>query len=167
VARHTAGQPGRATAPHVLDLIAALPKVCRDVPMASTLNRLAYRTGTGKSWRAPSVASVRSQDRLPHFPKAKDGRTRGQAAAQREVSETVGKRLSTHGTLPASPVVPLAPWMIRRAALALSAVQAEVQAVRASRRRPEPTDIPLQTTAVAGSAAMSAPRPLPPASDPA
>jgi hypothetical protein len=171
VARHTAGKHGRATPHPVLDLIAELSKVCRDVTIASTLNRLGYRTGTEKTWRAHSVASVRYPYRLPNFSKAKDWLTLGQAAEQLEVSETVVKRLITQGTLPASPVVPLAPWIIRRADLALSAVQAEGPAVRASRRRPcrqpRSTDRHLQTSDVAGGAEMPSPLPIPPASDPA
>jgi hypothetical protein len=169
VARNTAGKHGRATDQNVIDIIAELSKVCRDATIASTLNRLGYRTGTGKTWRAHSVASVRYQYRLPNFPKAKDWLTLGQAADQLEVSETVVKRLITQGTLPASQVVPLAPWIMRRADLALAAVQAEVQAIRARRRcrrrRPGPTDVHLQASGVAGGAETPSPLPIPPASD--
>jgi hypothetical protein len=132
----------------------ALSTVCRDWTTAATLNRLGDRTGTGKPWRAHSVARVRYQSRLPNFPKGKDWLTLRQPAEQLEGSETVVKRLSTQGTLPASQVVPLAPWMIRRADLDLAAVYAAVQAVQASRLRPHrqsvPADLPLQASDVAG-----------------
>jgi hypothetical protein len=135
VARTKPGKHRRATAPQVLDLIEEFSKICRDATTAATLNRLGYRTGTGKTWRAHSVASVRYQYRLPNFVKGKDWLTRKQAAEQLHVSETVVSRLITQGTLPASQAAPLAPWVIRRGDLDLDAVQCDVQAVRAKGRR--------------------------------
>jgi DNA invertase Pin-like site-specific DNA recombinase len=144
VARTMPGQHRRATAPDVIDLIREFSKVCRDATTAATLNRLGYRTGTGKAWRAHSIASVRYQYRLPNFAKGKDWLTLKQVAKQLGVSDTVVKRLITQGTLPASQAVPLAPWVICRADLDLRAVQSEVQAIRAmglrSRRRLVPPD---------------------------
>ena len=134
VARHTAGKHGRATNPDGMAVIRALSKVCQDLTLAATLNRWGYRPGTGKSWRAHSVACVRYQYRLPNDPKGKDWLTRKQAAAQLGGSKTVLIRLLAQGTLPASQVVPQAPGIIQRRALDLPAVQAEVQAVRAGRR---------------------------------
>jgi Recombinase zinc beta ribbon domain len=133
VARNTAGQHGRATAHDIIAVIRELSKVCRDLTIAATLNRLGYRTGTGKTWRAHSVACVRYQYRLPNFPKGKDWLTLSQAARQLEVSETVIKRLIGQGILPASQVVPSAPGIIQRTALDLAMVQAEVRTVRTGR----------------------------------
>jgi excisionase family DNA binding protein len=149
VARNTAGKHGRATNPDVIAVIRELSKVCQDLTLAATLNRLGYRTGTGKSWRAHSVACVRYQYRLPNYPKGKDWLTLKQAAAQLGVSKTVLIRLLAQGTLPASQVVPQAPWIIQRSALDLPAVQAEVQAVRAG-RRPRllrgPSEVPVDSS---------------------
>jgi hypothetical protein len=86
---------------------------CRDLTIASTLNRLGAWTGSGKTWRAPSVARVRSQYRLPNFPPGKDWLTLRQAAEQLAVRATVIQRLSTQGTLPARQVVLLAPWIMK------------------------------------------------------
>src|SRR5262245_49106722 len=61
VARNTVGKHGRATAQQALEVIGELSKVWRDQTIAATLNRLGYRTGTGKTWRAHSVACVRYQ----------------------------------------------------------------------------------------------------------
>jgi hypothetical protein len=82
VARNTAGKHGHATAPDIIAVIRELSKVCRDLTIAAILNRFGYRTGTGKTWRAPSVACVRYQYRLPNFPKEKDWLTLTQAAQQ-------------------------------------------------------------------------------------
>ena len=136
VARTLPGQHRRATAPQVMELIRELSKVCCDATTAATLNRLGYRTGTGKAWRAHSIASVRYQYRLPNFSKGKDWLTLKQTAKQLQVSETVVKRLISQGTLPASQAVPSAPWVIRRADLDLGAVQAEVHTVRSRRLGP-------------------------------
>jgi DNA invertase Pin-like site-specific DNA recombinase len=135
VARNTAGKHGRATEHEVLEVIRELSKICRDLTIAATLNRLGYRTGTGKTWRAHSVACVRYQYRLPNFAKGHDWLTLTQAAQQLEVSATVVKRCIAQGLLPARQVVPYAPWIIQRTDLTLPAVQAAVQAVRMGRRQ--------------------------------
>jgi Helix-turn-helix domain len=133
VVRHPVGKHGRATPQQALEVIRELSKVCRDQTMAATLNRLGYRTGTGTPWRTHSVACVRYQYRLPNFPKAHDWLTLEQAAAQVGVSATVLRRLIAHGTLPASQVVPSAPWMIHASDLQLLAVQTTVRVVQAGR----------------------------------
>ena len=136
VARQTVGKHGRATPPQALEVIRARSKVWRDQTMAATLHRLGSRTGTGKTWRAHSVACVRYQYRLPNVPKAHDGLTREHAAAQLGVSATVIRRLIAHGTLPASQGVPSAPWILPARDLQRLAVQREGQAVPEGRRQP-------------------------------
>jgi hypothetical protein len=138
VARNTVGKHGRATERDVLEVIGELSKVCRDLTIAATLNRLGYRTGTGKTWRAHSVACVRYHYRLPNFAKGHDWLTLTQAAQQLGVSATVVKRCIAQGTLPARQVVPYAPWIIQCTDLALPAVQAVVQGVRTGRRLRQP-----------------------------
>ena len=127
MARTTAGQHGRATDREVIEVILALSNVHRAFTIAATLNRLGSRTGTGKTWRAHSVACVRYHYRLPNFAKGYDWLTLSQAAQQLGVSATVVKRCSAHGTLPARQGVPQASWIIQRTDLALPAVQAAVQ----------------------------------------
>jgi hypothetical protein len=136
VARNAPGKHGRATDHDAMGIIAELSKVYRDLTIAATLNRLGYRTGTGKPWRAHSVACVRYQYRLPNFTKGHDWLTLTQAAQQLGVSTTVVKRCIAQGTLPAPQVVPQAPWIIQRTDLALPAVQAVVQRGRPGRRQP-------------------------------
>jgi len=154
VARNTAGKHGRATEHDVLEVIRELSKVCRDLTIAATLNRLGYRTGTGKTWRAHSVACVRYHYRLPNFAKGHDWLTLTQAAQQLEVSATVVKRCIAQGTLPARQVVPYAPWIIQRTDLALPAVQAVVQGVHTGRhhrgRGPRQPEWPGQACVQAG-----------------
>jgi len=134
VARKPVGKHGRATPQQALEVIRELSKVCRDQTIAATLNRLGYRTGTGKTWRAHSVACVRYQYRLPNFPKEQDWLTLEQAAGQLGVSATVIRRLIAQGTLPASQVVPSAPWIIHASDLQLLSVQTAVRTVQGGRR---------------------------------
>ena len=160
VARNTAGKHGRATEGDVLEVIRELSKVCRDLTIAATLNRLGYRTGTGQPWRAHSVACVRYQYRLPNFAKEHDWLTLSQAAQQLGVSATVVKRCIAQGTLPARQVVPQAPWIIQRTALALPAVQAAMQGVRTGHRqlglRPGQPEWPRQACPQAGAEQVAA-----------
>ena len=134
-ARNTAGKHGRATDRDVIDVIRERSKVCRDLTIAATLNRLGYRTGTGKTWRAHSGACVRYQYRLPNFAKNPDWLPLSQAARQLGGSATVLKRLIGQGLLPARQVVPSAPWLIQRADLDRATVRAEVQAVHTGQAR--------------------------------
>src|SRR5262249_56520058 len=51
VKRNRKGQHRRVTDGNVIEIIRELSKVCTDQTIAATLNRLGYRTGTGKTWR--------------------------------------------------------------------------------------------------------------------
>lgn len=153
VARHTVGQHGRATERDGLAVLRALSKVCRAWTMAATRHRWGSRTGTGKTWRAHSVACVRYQYRLPHVAQGSAWLTLPHAAQQWGVSVTVIKRCMAQGLFPARHVVPCAPWRIPRTDLALPAVQAVVQGVRPGRH---PRSFPLRQPAGPGQAGAPA-----------
>ena len=106
VPRNRVGQHRSVTAPEVLALIRARSKICQDRTIAATLNRLGSRTATGKTWRAHSVASMRSTPRLPHVAKGQEWLSLEHAAPHLGVSGTVIRRLIRHGTLPARQGVP-------------------------------------------------------------
>jgi hypothetical protein len=137
VQRNRPGHHRRVTDVNVIELIRELSKVCIDSTIAATLNRLGYRTGTGKTWRAHSVSNLRYTHRLPNYLKGKDWLTVEQTAAALEVSETVIRRLIKQRVLPANQVVELAPWIIARQDLKLSRVQAEIKAVHQGRQLPK------------------------------
>jgi hypothetical protein len=137
VQRNRPGHHHRVTDVNVIELIRELSKVCIDSTIAATLNRLGYRTGTGKTWRAHSVSSLRYTHRLPNYTKGNDWLTVELAAAALQVSETVIRRLIKQRVLPAQQVVELAPWIIARQDLDLPCVQAEIQAVRQGRQLPK------------------------------
>jgi DNA invertase Pin-like site-specific DNA recombinase len=138
VPRTGTGRHGRVTDDDAVALIAELTKICEDKAIAMVLNRLGYRTGQGKTWRVHHVANVRYGRRLPNY--RHDGTWVALEAAARElgVSNTVIKHLIADAVLPATQVVPYAPWVIERAALQRPAVQARIQAVHDGRKLPRP-----------------------------
>ena len=81
------------------------------------------------------------------------------------------KRLIGRGILPASQVVPSAPWMIQRTALDLAMVQAEVRTVRTGRahraRLSGQTTRPLMGTTPIGDHRAPSPQMGPPGPEPA
>lgn len=123
----------------VIALIGELSKVGTDRATAATLNRLGYRTGTGKTWRAHSVANLRCYHGLPNYEKGTAWLTVEQAATALGVSHTVIRRLLAERTLPATQMVPRAPWIIARESLSLPGVQAAVDAVHQGRQLRKPT----------------------------
>ena len=86
--------------------------ICDDKMIAIVLNRLGYRTGQGQTWRVHHVHNVRYGRRLPNY--HHDGSWLPLETAARElgVSNTVIKNLIADGVLPATQVVPCAPWVI-------------------------------------------------------
>jgi DNA invertase Pin-like site-specific DNA recombinase len=136
VRRTKTGQHQRRASVQVLDLVRELAKACDDRTVAQVLNRLGYRTGQGKTWRASRVVGLRHYHGIAAGARPREWLTLEDAAAELGVSNTVVRRLIKAKVLPAEQVVTYAPWLIRRAHLALPDVQAAVQAVREGRRRP-------------------------------
>ena len=109
VKRTKTGQHRRVADADVIALVSELSKVCSDQTAAAILNRLGYRTGTGRTWRAHSVANLRHYHRLPNYEKGAAWLTIEQAARALQVSHTVVRRLIAEKTLPATQVVPRRP----------------------------------------------------------
>jgi DNA invertase Pin-like site-specific DNA recombinase len=138
VARNGTGQHRRVADGKAVELITELSKICDDKTIAVVLNRLGYRTGTGQTWRVHHISNVRYGRQLPNY--HHDGTWLPLEAAARElgVSNTVIKNLIADGMLPATQVVPCAPWVIERVDLQRPAVQARIQAVHDGRKLPRP-----------------------------
>jgi DNA invertase Pin-like site-specific DNA recombinase len=137
VGRNRPGHHRRVTDTDVIELIRELSKVCCDATIAATLNRLGYRSGTGKTWRTHSIHNVRYQHRLPNHSKGENWLTVEQTAKTLGVSETVIRRLIKQRVLPARQVVASTPWIIKRLDLVLPSVQAAIAAVHSGRRLPK------------------------------
>jgi DNA invertase Pin-like site-specific DNA recombinase len=136
IPRTGTGRHQRCASGEVLDLVRELAKACDDRTIAAVLNRLGYRTGQGKTWRASRVLGLRHYHGIAAGSREGEWLTLEGAAAELGVSNTLVRRLIQEKALPAQQVVTYAPWLIRRADLELPAVQAAVQAVREGRKRP-------------------------------
>ena len=148
VARNKPGKKYCETSVTALQLIEELSKVCSDQTIAATLNRLGFKTGSGKTWRLHSVYNARYIHRLTNYRKENAWVTVEQAARELGVSHTVIRRLIREGTLPATQVMESTPWIIPRESLTLTSVKSEVAAVHSGRqlpkRDPKQAEIPFQ-----------------------
>jgi len=127
------GQHCQVTSEVAIELIKHLAECCDDPGIARVLNRLGYRTGTGKSWKEGRVQGLRSRHQIPAFD-AKAPRnwvTLTQAAEQLGVSQPLVRRLLAAQVLPGRQVVPYAPWVIPRSGLELPEVRRVVADVKA------------------------------------
>jgi hypothetical protein len=136
VERNKSGQNRRHVGQPVVELVSELAKVCPDKPIAAILNRLGYKTGHELSWNASRVAGLRGYQEIEPFRKQEEWVTQEEAARALQVSNTVVKRLIREQVLPAKQVVKFAPWIIRKDALDLPAVVAQIEAVRRGAYRP-------------------------------
>jgi DNA invertase Pin-like site-specific DNA recombinase len=142
VSQRGTGQHGQSTGVEALEVIRQMAGKFGDGEIAATLNRLRLRTGAGNSWNAQRVYGLRRQQGLAN--QASDGEVRTltlqQAAARLGVSELNIRRLIQQKILPATQVVPSAPWEISPDALHSPAVQQAIDNVRRRKRPPTPQD---------------------------
>jgi hypothetical protein len=125
VARNKNGHHGNCTQVEVFDLIRQMAGRHRDEQIAITLNRLGLRTGMGNSWDKARIRDLRSKLHLPAFDPAQPGPAMlslQQAAARLGTCRTLVRRLIATKVLPASQVVPYAPWQIPEEAVKSQAV---------------------------------------------
>ncbi len=136
VPRHKSGQNSRQTPLHAIDIIRQMSASYPDIEIALTLNRLRIRTGTGETWNEARIRSVRSYHNIPcfHADESMQGTVLNQDAAAKKlgVSATLIRRLIEFKVLPATQIVPGAPWRIQAADLSCASV---VQAVQKLRKR--------------------------------
>ena len=137
VSKRGTGQHGQATGMEAIEVIRQMSGQYGDGEIAATLNRLRLRTGAGNSWNAQRVYGLRRQHDLPNPVSHAEHRTvtLQQAAERLGVSELSIRRLIEQKVLPATQVVPCAPWEISLDALNSASVQ---QAIDSARRRTRP-----------------------------
>lgn len=109
-----------------------------DEQIASTLNRLGMRTGAGNGWSEAKVRKLRHYHQLPAYDASRvtpDSLTLEQAAGRLGVSVTAVRHLIQRKTIPATQVVPGAPWRIPVAAVEAPKIRQAVMDIQ-SRRHP-------------------------------
>jgi DNA invertase Pin-like site-specific DNA recombinase len=142
VSKRGTGHHGQSTGMEASEVIRQLAGKFGDGEIAATLNRLRLRTGVGNSWNAERVYGVRRQQGLPSAGRNVENRTvtLQQAVERTGVSELSIKRLIDQKVLPATQVVPSAPWEISLDALNAPAVQQSIESIRKRKRPSTPQD---------------------------
>lgn len=142
VSKRRTGQHGQATGVEATEVIRQMAGRFADGEIAATLNRLRLRTGAGNSWSAQRVYGLRRQHALPSAGSQAESRTvtLQQAVERLGVSELSVRRMIQQKVLPATQVVPSAPWEISLDALNSPAVLKAVDSAHKRKRPPTPRD---------------------------
>jgi DNA invertase Pin-like site-specific DNA recombinase len=114
VAKFKTGRHSRCTKMEAVDIVRQMATYHTDAEIARTLNRLHLQTGVGNAWNELRVRSLRSRLKLPAYrSETRNGRlSMSQAAERLGVSMPVVRRLIDGKILPATQVLPGAPWAI-------------------------------------------------------
>jgi hypothetical protein len=110
------GQHARRAPEEAIEIVRRMAGEWSDEHIASTLNRLGYRTGHDNSWTHRRVQALRSTHAIRAYKSADAASawiTMSGAAKQLDVSRDVIRRLIRTKALPAQQVVPRAPYQIR------------------------------------------------------
>ncbi len=134
--KNLTGRHSRCTNLETIEVLRRMSGRFPDDQIASTLNRLGLRTGTGNTWNEGRVRSVRSYHELPACNPALGPQktvTLEQASERLGISHKVIRRLIESNRIPATQVVPWAPWEIPLEAIESVNI---VQEVARAKRRP-------------------------------
>ena len=115
VRKNKYGRNSRAVDRDVVELVRELALVQPDSYIASTLNRLGYQSGTGKTWNETRVKNLRNYNQIPVFVEGTERSwlTLEEAAATLQTGVTVIRTMIRKGLLPARQVAKHAPWTIK------------------------------------------------------
>ena len=118
-----------------------------DRELAVTMNRMRCKSADGESWTTVRVRELRERLGVAAFDPAAGAETISADAAASRLGICIGSvhRLIREGILPASQLMPSAPWKVPVEALETEAVMAGVQAI-AVRRPTRRVDAPRETT---------------------
>src|SRR5215471_4260609 len=134
VAKLKTGEHSRCTKPEAVDILRQMSGRYTDEQIARTLNRLRLKTGGGNTWSEARVRSSREHLKLPAYRNGppEDRVNMLQAAQRLGVSTTLVRRLIGDKILPATQIVPGAPWEIDSQAVVSPVV---IQAAAAAKNR--------------------------------
>ena len=132
VRKNKSGRNSNAVDRDVVELVRELALVQPDPYIASTLNRLGYHTGTGKTWNETRVKHLRNYNQIPVFVRGTDRSwlTLEEAAATLKTGVTVVRTMIRKELLPARQVAKHAPWTIKREDLERPEIRNYVKATR-------------------------------------
>jgi DNA invertase Pin-like site-specific DNA recombinase len=137
IARPKAGDHRHRTGPDAEGVVRRMAGAWPDHEIAASLNRLRLRTGTGNTWTASRVSSLRKRLRLVDYDEAQAQPmlTLNQAADRLGVGPWVLRRLIKLGLLEATQVVPCAPWQLDPSVLDTDAIRTAAKAVEGRKPR--------------------------------
>jgi hypothetical protein len=137
VKKNPTGQHSRCTSLESVEIVRRMAGRFPDDQIAATLNRLGLRTGPGNTWNEGRIRSLRSYHHLPTYDPTvsiRQSLTLEQASEQLQVSHKVVRRLIESGKIPATQIVPWAPWEISADAIGSEEVLREVRRVKRGTR---------------------------------
>ncbi len=146
IKKNTTGRHSRCTDLETIDVLKRMAGRFPDDQIASTMNRLGLQTGPGNTWTEGRVKSVRSYHQLAPYsgsPNTCLSLTLEQASERLNISHKVICRLIEAKRIPATQVVPWAPWEISAEAIELPDIISEIARLRKKPRTRRPvTDEP-------------------------
>jgi len=140
--RPRTGRYPEGRAPSAVEVMRKLGGQWPDRQLAVTLNRMRCKAPRGESWTTVRVQELRERLKIPAFdPDAPHPDTVSADEAARQLGISIGSlhRLIREGRLPATQLMPSAPWQIPAEALESEAVRIGVQEIIDRRPRNYPT----------------------------
>jgi hypothetical protein len=131
--KNLTGKHSRCTNLEAIEIIRRMAGRFPDDQIASTLNRLAFRTGTGNTWNEGRIRSVRSYQQLPAYDAKTSSRqtlTLEETSERLGVSHKIVRRLIESKRISATQVVPWAPWEIPAETIECEEVLREIQNIK-------------------------------------
>jgi hypothetical protein len=136
VKKNLTGHHSRCTSLEAIEIIRRMAGRFPDEQIASTLNRLGLKTGSGNNWVELRVRTARSYHELPSYdPKFRESvLTLEEASEKLGVSHKIVRRMIDSKVIAATQIVPLAPWEIPAESIKSEQVLKAVAAVKRGSR---------------------------------
>jgi len=130
--KNLTGKHSRCTSLEAIEITRRMADRFPDDQIASTLNRLGLRTGTGKTWNEGRIRAVRSYHHLAPYDATVSRKTLTleEASERLNVSHKVVRRLIDSNKIQATQVVPWAPWEIAAEAIESEEILREVRNIK-------------------------------------
>ena len=131
--KNLTGKHSRCTSLEAIEIIRRMAGRFPDDQIAATLNRLGLRTGPGNTWNEGRVRTARNYQQLPTYDAKNSCRTTltlEEASQRLGVSHKIVRRLIESQKIPATQIVPWAPWEIPSEAIECEDVLREVGNVK-------------------------------------
>ena len=144
VKKNQTGHHSRCTSIEAIEIIRQMAGRFPDEQIAATLNRLGLKTGSGNNWVELRIRTARSYYDFPSYdPQLRQSMLTLEGASEKlGVSHKIVRRLIDSKMIPATQVVPWAPWEIPVESIESEQVLREVAALKRGSRLKESTRRP-------------------------